>query len=290
MKDQLLGTRLFCLFFCFFAFFFQSIAHSADEDPISKLAWQFGPSEGVIGDKATIQIPKGYVFLNAEETKKFQEINQNFSNGTQYIFAPENLTWFSIFSFSPEGYIKDDEGSDANDISADKMLESQIQNTKSANEERRKRGWGTMSITGWRFQPQYDKQARLLEWAFAAKQDEDNSAIINYNTRILGRTGVMKVVLVASPEILDNSVTELKLAFDGYTFNSGESYAEFREGDKVAEYGLAALIVGGAAAVAAKKGFFAVILAFLAGAWKLLLIPFIFALGWFKSLFTKKGR
>lgn len=271
-----------------FAVLFQSTAHSADENPLSKLAWQFGPTVGMIGDKATIQIPKGYAFLNAAETTKFQELNQNMSNGAQYLLAPESLAWFSIFSFSPEGYIKDDEGSDANDISADKMLESQKQNQISANEERRKRNWGTMTITGWRFPPHYDKQARLLEWAFVAKQDSDNQAVINYNTRILGRTGVMKVVLVASPENLDTSISELKSAFGGYAYNSGESYTEFKQGDKVAEYGLAALIVGGAAAVASKKGFFSVILAFLAGAWKFVLVAIVGGFAWLKSLFTKK--
>jgi uncharacterized membrane-anchored protein len=272
----------------FFAVVFQSIAHSADENPLAKLAWQSGPSVGVIGDKATIQIPKGYAFLNAVETKKFQDINQNFSDGTQYVLAPESLVWFSIFSFSPEGYIKDDEGSDANDISANKMLETTKKNTILANEERVKRGWGTMTIKGWRFQPHYDKQAKLLEWAYEAKQDSDNQSIINYNTRILGRTGVMQVVLVASPESLDTSISELKSAFGGYAYNAGESYTEFQQGDKVAEYGLAALIVGGAAAVAAKKGFFTVILAFLAGAWKFILVAIAGGFVWLKSLFTKK--
>lgn len=194
------------------AILFQSVAHSEGENPISQLAWQFGPSVGVIGDKATIKIPEGYAFLNKEETKKFMEMNQNFSDGNQYLFAPSSLDWFSVFDFSPDGYIKDDEGSDANDISANKLLDAMKQNTLQSNEERRKRGWGTMSIVGWRFQPQYDKQTKLLEWAFLAKQDRDNQEVINYNTRILGRTGVMKVVLVASPETLDFSVTTLKTA------------------------------------------------------------------------------
>jgi uncharacterized membrane-anchored protein len=40
----------------------------------------------------------------------------------------------------------------------------------------------------------------------------------------------------------------------GYDFNPGDRYSEFQEGDKVAAYGLGALVVGGAAAVAAKTG------------------------------------
>jgi uncharacterized membrane-anchored protein len=41
-----------------------------------------------------------------------------------------------------------------------------------------------------------------------------------------------------------------------YSFNEGEKYSEFRSGDKIAEYGLSALIVGGAAAAAVKTGAF----------------------------------
>lgn len=262
--------------------------YAEEANPLSSLAWQFGPGVGQIGDKATIQIPKGYAFLNAQETKKFMEMNQNFANDKEYLFAPESLEWFAVFQFSPEGYIKDDANAEANDIGADKMLEAMKQNTEKANEERQKRGWGTMTILGWRFKPHYDKEAKLLEWAYVAKQDKDNQEVINYNTRILGRTGVMSLVLVSSPETLDKSVATLKQQMAGFDYVAGEKYTEFKEGDRVAEYGLAALIVGGAAAVAAKKGFFPIILGFLAAAWKFIAFAVIGFFAWLKSIFTKK--
>jgi uncharacterized membrane-anchored protein len=55
---------------------------------------------------------------------------------------------------------------------------------------------------------------------------------------------------------LDKDTREFKSVLQGYSFNEGERYTEFRTGDKVAEYGLAALIVGGAAAAAVKTGAF----------------------------------
>jgi uncharacterized membrane-anchored protein len=75
---------------------------------------------------------------------------------------------------------------------------------------------------------------------------------------------------------------------NGYSFNAGESYAEYRPGDKVAEYGLAALIVGGAAAVAAKKGLFGVLATFLAAAWKFLVAAVVGALAWVRKKFGAK--
>jgi uncharacterized membrane-anchored protein len=55
---------------------------------------------------------------------------------------------------------------------------------------------------------------------------------------------------------MDRDTREFKTLLQAYSFNEGERYAEWRAGDKVAEYGLGALIVGGAAAAAAKSGAF----------------------------------
>jgi uncharacterized membrane-anchored protein len=58
----------------------------------------------------------------------------------------------------------------------------------------------------------------------------------------------MHAILVSDPESLDRDIAEFKTALGGYEFASGERYSEFRAGDRVAEYGLAALVLGGAAA------------------------------------------
>jgi uncharacterized membrane-anchored protein len=65
----------------------------------------------------------------------------------------------------------------------------------------------------------------------------------------------MHAILVSSPDRLSHDVAEFKTALVDYAFVPGERYAEFRAGDRVAEYGLAALVLGGAAAVATKSGF-----------------------------------
>lgn len=259
------------------------VAQGEETNPFAKLAWQVGPKQGLIGSKATINIPSGFAFLDAAETKKFMELNQNLATNDEYLIAPSNLAWFAIFQFRPTGYVKDDETVDAKDV-----LESVKQGTATGNEERKKRGWNTISITGWKFQPQYDRQTKLLEWAFMARDDSTNAPIVNYNTRLLGRTGVMEVTLVVDPKDLDGAVGSFKTALDGYTFVPGEKYTEFKQGDRVAEFGLAALIAGGAAAVAAKKGFFAVIAGFLAAAWKFIAVAAVGGFAWLKSLFNKK--
>lgn len=260
-----------------------SVPVFAERNPLAELDWQVGPTEGSIGNKAKIHVPEGYVFLGKEDTKKLMEMMQNIPGENEYVFAPNDLGWFAVFEFSPVGYVKDDETLDAQSL-----LDTVTRGTEQGNIERRKRGWSTMTILGWRFQPRYDKQSKLLEWAFLAKEDESNSQIINYNTRLLGRTGVMEVVLVADPDVLDKSVGAFKNAINGYSFVPGERYAEYREGDRVAEFGLAALIAGGAAAVATKKGFWAAIVGFFIAAKKLVLAAVIGLFAWVVSLFKRK--
>jgi uncharacterized membrane-anchored protein len=248
---------------------------AAQEHPLSKLDWQIGPAKVAAGNNATLDLPEGYVFLDAPNTDKFMEITQNTSDGRSYTFAPNDLRWFALLQFEETGYVKDDE-----QIDADALLESVRTGTERGNKERRARGWPEMHVTGWRFKPRYDKETNRLEWAIDAQSAGE--PVTNFNTRILGRRGVTSVVLVDDPSRLDSSIPEFKAVLAGYTFNEGERYAEFKPGDKVAAYGLAALVAGGAAAAAAKSGL-------LKGLWKFLLVGGAALLAGVRALFKRKN-
>jgi uncharacterized membrane-anchored protein len=254
-----------------------------EPESIYDLDWDIGPTEGLIGDKAKMHVPEGYAFLGREGTKRAMEMMENIPSGNEYLLAKDDLSWFAVFEFNPVGYVKDDDTLDS-----EALLDSITRGTEQGNVERKKRGWGAMTILGWRFEPRYDDRMNLLEWAFMANQDESNEKIVNYNTRLLARTGVMEVVLVADPEALDASVTEFKQIVNGYSFLPGEKYNEYRKGDRVAEFGLAALVAGGAAAVATKKGLWGVIAGFFAVAWKFIAAAAFGLVAWLGSLFKRK--
>ena len=261
-------------------------AQSEEQSPFANLPWEFGPTKGAIGTRATIDVPEGYAFLDAEGARQFNEIAENPPTGTdEYILAPTDLAWVAFFNFNEVGYVKDDEKLDPDDI-----LGSIREGTKAGNEEREKRGWDTMEILGWSFQPQYDQQINALEWAILAQMQQSGSQVINYNTRLLGRRGVMEVVVATDPELLTTSIANFKSLVPGYQFSTGEKYAEFKEGDHIAEYGLAALITGGAAAVAAKKGWLAAIGVFLLKIWKLLVVGVVAVGAGFRKFFKRGGN
>jgi uncharacterized membrane-anchored protein len=255
----------------------------AAED-VSSLPWQVGKATGDIAGKATIEIPEGYAFLGAKGTRELNRMMQN-PQGSEdiYTFAPQDLSWVAFFTYSGIGYVKDNDKLDA-----DELLASIREGTEASNKERKEKGWDLMHVSGWRFQPKYDKSVNNLEWAIIGENEASHEQSVNYNTRLLGRHGVMEVVVVASPEQFDGAIADFKRVLPGYTYKAGERYAEFRAGDHVAEYGLAALVTGGAAAVAAKKGLFGAIGAFLASMWKLLVAGFVAVGAWFRKLFARK--
>jgi len=227
------------------------------------LHWVKGPQQVQLFDVSGLQVPEGYIFLGTADTSKLQALEKNLGNDHQYFFAPQDFHWQVFFTYTPDGYVKDDETIDANAI-----LSNIKENTERGNQERRSRGYDEMQVLGWQTPPHYDNQTHRLEWAILGKDQQTNDQVVNFNTRILGRGGVMSVVLVSAPESLQTAIGELKDKLGGFDYQPGQRYAEYRAGDKIAKYGLAALITGGAAAVAVKTGLWKVILGALVAGWK----------------------
>lgn len=250
-------------------------------EALDALAWVHGPTTVQLEGNASLQLPEGFVYLDKSNTDKYLELNQNVPDGTSVLVAPENLGWSAYLEFLDEGYVKDDE-----EIDADALLKSLQEATEAGNEERRKRGWQELHVVGWATPPTYNKDTRRLEWA--ARSRSVNGEGVNFFTKILGRRGHTSVQMVGDPAALKENESELNALLGDFTYGAGDSYADFKPGDKVAEYGLAAMVLGGAAAVATKKGFWGVLAGFFAAAWKFILAAAVAAGAWLKSLFRKK--
>ena len=143
-------------------------------------------------------------------------------------------------------------------------------------------GAAPLHITGWEIPPRYNEQTHNLEWAI--RGESEGSPVINYNTRLLGRKGVMEVNLVIDPEKLSAAMPAYQALLTDYSYKQGERYAEYRSGDKLAKYGLAALITGGAAAIAVKTGLFAGLILFFKKAAKLVVLAVLAVVVWLKKL------
>ena len=235
-----------------------------------RAAVQSGPANIALGQQATLKLPEGYSFVPQAQANQLLKAMGNGDDPTRLgMILPPDGDSFVVPRYIDAGYIKDDE---AADWDAGELLSSLKQGTEESNKERAQRGLPQMDIVGWSQKPAYDKASHRLVWAIETK-DKGNDAEAhgaNYNTYVLGREGYLSMNLVSDHNALAANKPLVQNLLTQTSFNSGKTYADFNAGtDRVAEYGIAALVTG----VAAKKlGLFAVIAAFLAKFAKVIMI------------------
>jgi uncharacterized membrane-anchored protein len=222
-------------------------------EPEAPLAWKQGPAQQSLGN-AQIPVPDGYVSLDADETRRYLRALGNVTGSRERgLLAPadEAEDWFVVFQWDPSGYVKDDE---RDELDADQLLTSMRAGDEADNEARQKAGFPALNTVGWEVQPAYNPTSNLLEWCL--RLESEGSFIINCDLRLLGRRGVMRATLVADPEDRERAMAETRALVSKFEFDAGERYAEYKPGDRLAEYGLKGLLLGGAAAAAVKGGLF----------------------------------
>ena len=253
-------------------------------DEIEKIGWT-RQGTGNLGGKAEIAIPQGFRFTTGDGTRKLMEMSGNRASERELgMLATEGLGPWIIFEFDESGYVKDD---DKDKIDADKMLAKLREDQVSDNEYRREHGMSELEILGWVMPPRYNEKTHNLEWGTRLQSIDNKGISINYNTRLLGRKGVMEVTLVCKQADTEKMIAEQEKILAGFNFIEGERYAEFREGDKVAKYGLTALIAGTGAFAAAKMGVFGKLGLVFAKLGKAAILLVVGALAGLKKLFGK---
>ena len=279
-------------------------SRSQEQHPVG-INWQKGPVKVSLGDFATINVPAGYKFADAAGAKRLLELTQNPTSGNEVgvivpILEPgaQNKDWFVLFDFHETGYISDAE---KGSLDSSAILKSIQTATENENEVRKGKGWSAFHVVGWSEPPFYDEKTHNLTWAVLGKDDSAaTTETVNHSVRLLGRRGSMSVDLVLAPNDLAAVVPQFNQLLETFSYTTGNRYAEFVKGDKIAGYGLTALIAGGAAAAAVKTGLFAkllkVILASAVALWKLILVIIagiisrLKKLGnWLRNLFRKNS-
>lgn len=220
-----------------------------------------GPTKVDVGYNAEIKIPEGYIFLNREDSEKFYAFTKNLYNNTAIgTLVSLSNGWFVLFSYINSGYIKEEK------IDSNALFKTMKSGEAENNRQREKLGYQKIYLQDWFIKPLYNPMSNNLEWAFLLKQ-EDGRNVVNYDVRILGRRGYIIAQLAMSPS-QKTAISEFQNILSDLTFKEGSRYAEWKPGDKVAKYGMAALITGGVITVAAKTGI-------LAKFWKLIVFGIV---------------
>lgn len=222
---------------------------------------QAGPRKIPVAGQAQLDLPRGYAFVPAAPSiKLLKALGTRPGDDVSGLIVPDNNEgWFMVVRYIASGYIRDD---DARDWKADDLLKNIKAGTEETNQERRQRGLPEVEVMGWVEAPHYEAASHRLVWSLSsrAKSGGDDAKGVNYNTLALGREGYVSMNMVTDLAEIESRKPQARLLLAALDFNDDKRYADFNSStDKVAEYGLAALVAG----VAAKKlGLFAVIAAF----------------------------
>ena len=264
---------------------------ATEENLASQMQFDYRTGEIELPNKiATLHLGQSYRYLDPAETEKLLVGwgNQP-GNDTQGAIVPREVDpmsetgWAVILTYEDDGHIDD---SDAAEINYDDMLKDMKAGTAQNNEARKQAGYDAVHLIGWAEKPHYDAATKKLYWAKELSFEGSPAHTLNYDVRVLGREGVLSMNAVASMDQLTQVKADMKPLIQVAEFNAGHRYAEFNAGtDRMAEYGLGALIAGG---VAAKLGLFAKLGAFLLAFKKFIFIALAAFGGAIWNLFKKK--
>jgi uncharacterized membrane-anchored protein len=257
----------------------------------SKVA-RSGSQDIALDGQAVLKLPESYAFIPQPEAGQLLGAmgNPGSHSHLKGLIFPKgpDPRWFVSVRFEKSGYIKDD---DAKDWNADDLLKRYREGTEAANKERAKMGIPGLEILGWAERPAYDAATHRLVWAMSSRSigtPVSEPQGVNYNTYALGSEGFFSLNLVTQLSDLPRDKPQAAKLLAALNFVEGKRYADFNPAtDKVAEYGLAALVAG----VTAKKlGFFALIAAFFAKFAKLIIFALLAVVGVLAKLFGGRGK
>ncbi len=230
---------------------------------------------------STISLPEGYKLLIGEEAKKGRKLcGEPDNTNLEAAVCDADYENTILFENLQGGYVSLD---DWEDLDAKSLLKSISENTEKANKERKKNGGGELHVTGWIQEPVLDKNTNTVYWAIEAESDE--GAIVNSVAIRLGRQGFEKLVWVTNKASYVPFGGHLDVMLRSHSFDPGYRYKDYKEGDKIAGYGIATLVAATVGGKIVKAGGFAVLFKKLGG----FIFAGIAALFYkFKNIFKRK--
>lgn len=276
-------------------------AQKVEDDPaaISNKVMKF--ISGIQYRQGTIELGKGLATLNVPETFRYvgpddaakilllwgnppdedKPLGMLFPAGMNPV---SEGTWAVVIEWSGDGYVKDD---DAAKIDYTKMLKDMQASCREESKEREKEGYNAIDLVGWATPPRYDAATHKMYWAKEIKFGGEPENTLNYNIRMLGRSGVLVLNAVSSMSQLKNIEQATPQLLAMVEFKQGQRYADFDpSSDKYAGYGLAALVAGG---VAAKAGLFKGLIALLIAGKKVIVVGVVGLVALVKKFFGRKA-
>lgn len=262
--------RFFACFLAVCGAFLLVVPALADQAPYPKdqaaldkeyeaLSWLDGAQDITLThSNSHIHLPQGYSILLGSDAQRYLFLN----NGVEFpaveavLYEPRSGADID-FEFSREGFVKDDDWSD---VDADAFLKEMKENQHKSNAERVANGQHAFEVIGWIEPPTYNADTHVAHYVLELG-DETRHWVSAVAVK-LGRAGYHQVSWVGETEAYKSSgPAVLAAVLNSHSYDEGHQYGDFKEGDKVAAYGIAGLVAA-VAGVKLGKGMIAAAIAF----------------------------
>jgi uncharacterized membrane-anchored protein len=130
-----------------------------------------------------------------------------------------------VIGYNEIGHVPD---ADVSKIDFPSLLSQLQQHMDAANDNRKQFGYNTMKVTGWAGEPTYDAKQNMLTWATEISVSGTEERILNYEVRLLGRSGVITISAVATMDQLARVKELLPRIVEEIQFESGFAYSDFK--------------------------------------------------------------
>jgi uncharacterized membrane-anchored protein len=190
-----------------------------------------------LGDVATIRIPPGFRFTDAQGARILLESAHNsIPQGLAGILAPVSGDWWVTLDYSNSGHVS---VSDYNKLDQDALIKSFW---NQLIHERKVQGLSDVTHVNWEVQPSYHAARQYFDYAARVEGFSAKDQKLAYIAHFLGRHGVLEAKVIRPWHNAEGAAL-FKDALLGLAFKEGERYDDFKNGDKVASGGLSELIV-----------------------------------------------
>jgi uncharacterized membrane-anchored protein len=242
-----------------------------------------GPKLVDLGNGTEIDLPANTILFERDVAREIMKKDGNPGDNIEAFILRPGKDWAVIVDYDDVGYVSD---SDADKLDPDDLFDAFKKGNEEQNARRKELGVAPLFLDGWSEKPRYDVISHHLLWGL--KGHSDDGPVINFFTRVLGRSGFMSVNLIDAADRIEASKVDAANVLSAVRFKEGSRYADHKGGDKDSGIGLRGLVLGGTGvAIAAKSGLLLKLLLIFKKA-----IIFIVAAvgGFFRWLFGKKKK
>jgi uncharacterized membrane-anchored protein len=255
----------------------------AQSDLAKSIHWKTGTAP-LDQSHGKFTVPPHARLATGSDAQKIDEaINGTDSSDEEAVLFTRGRTLY--LSYTDSGFVSAD---DWKDVDASKMLSSMKDSTNTENAERAKRGVAQFYVDGWVQQPTFDAQRKSVRWIVSLHSA--HGRFVNAVALQLGRHGYERFTLVTDGTNPAADRVALANYVQDYRFDPGFRFSDYVTGDKVAGFGVAALVGTAAGVTLAKTGALAAILLLLKKFFVIIIAAGAALYGRFKKSFGSRTK